>query len=472
MDILVILLTRIGDLAQSGAFLKALKNQYPDSNVTLMCNEYVSQLGEKIKQIDHVIPIPWSSLKNAISNSNFDGDVLKSILSLGQKKYDLVYNLTYSRLGAALALLTVSKNGMIYGTAFNSDLSGTKANLFNELARNFLMTRSVSPLNIVEIIRLHLPLDSPIPSPFLDLRGRAPIIKEPGSIGIVMGAGSRKRHWPAHYMVELISLLLHEGLGPIYLLGGPKDSPTGDFIKKRLKTDLVLNLAGKIGLADLPYLLSSLNLVIGTDTGPLHLAAGLGTMTIGLFFGPAWALETGPFGTAQHAIQAMMPCAPCIESAQCKNFDCRLRITPKQVFELAKNMLHKDSQIQWDENVILESVRTRYTFQLREKIPFNGFAKVLTRQAVHRYLISKAFELPIIDIDSCIYLTQIHDDVYEEIVDAFYALKTKSYLMTNGNLLLKPWLNSILSLDYPDLKDKLIFALNELLGEYHAKVTF
>ena len=45
----------------------------------------------------------------------------------------------------------------------------------------------------------------------------------------------------------------------------------------------VTNLCGKFGLYDFAALLQRMDVMISNDTGPMHLAAAMGTKTIGLF---------------------------------------------------------------------------------------------------------------------------------------------------------------------------------------------
>jgi ADP-heptose:LPS heptosyltransferase len=62
-------------------------------------------------------------------------------------------------------------------------------------------------------------------------------------------------------------------------------------------------LAPPTNLRELASLLRSAKLVIGGDTGPLHLAAALGTKVVGLY-GPTSCRRNGPYGQLGRCIQA------------------------------------------------------------------------------------------------------------------------------------------------------------------------
>src|SRR3712207_4615798 len=73
-----------------------------------------------------------------------------------------------------------------------------------------------------------------------------------------------------------------------------------------------LVLAGRTSLGQLAALFERCSLVLGGDSGPLHLAAAVGTPTVRLY-GPTSQAVFGPWGdpAVQVGIQASLPCQPC-----------------------------------------------------------------------------------------------------------------------------------------------------------------
>jgi len=63
-------------------------------------------------------------------------------------------------------------------------------------------------------------------------------------------------------------------------------------------------------LLDLAYLYKKAQLVITTDSGPMHLAAAMETPVIALF-GPTDPARTGPYGTGHTIIRTELSCSPC-----------------------------------------------------------------------------------------------------------------------------------------------------------------
>jgi ADP-heptose:LPS heptosyltransferase len=65
-----------------------------------------------------------------------------------------------------------------------------------------------------------------------------------------------------------------------------------------------------VDLVDLAGLLSELDVLVTSDTGPMHLAAAVGTPLVALF-GPADPRRYGPVGSDAHVLRVDLPCSPC-----------------------------------------------------------------------------------------------------------------------------------------------------------------
>ena len=71
-----------------------------------------------------------------------------------------------------------------------------------------------------------------------------------------------------------------------------------------------INIAGKTTLTQLASILLTCNVFIGNDSGPMHLAAAVGTQTIGLY-GPGDPTRFGPAGEKCQTIRRRSDC-PCV----------------------------------------------------------------------------------------------------------------------------------------------------------------
>ena len=72
-----------------------------------------------------------------------------------------------------------------------------------------------------------------------------------------------------------------------------------------------MNLAGETTVSQLAELLKRSRLFLGNDSGPMHIAAAVGTQTIGLY-GPGNPARFGPVGLNCHTVRRQPHCPPCM----------------------------------------------------------------------------------------------------------------------------------------------------------------
>ncbi len=108
-------------------------------------------------------------------------------------------------------------------------------------------------------------------------------------IGCIVGASTPDKTWPLSHWKALLGELEVRELTPV-LLGGPGAEAEA---AAQLATPACVNLAGKTKLPELAQALARCSVVIGADTGPLHLAVAVGTPVIGLY-GVTDPAKTGP----------------------------------------------------------------------------------------------------------------------------------------------------------------------------------
>lgn len=112
-----------------------------------------------------------------------------------------------------------------------------------------------------------------------------------GEIVIVPGAGKPNKIWP--HFKELATRL-----GPRALVvWGPGE--------RELAETIGAPMAPPSNLRQLAFLLKNAEVVVGGDTGPLHLAAALGTKVVGLY-GPTDPRRNGPYGQLSNVIDRFL----------------------------------------------------------------------------------------------------------------------------------------------------------------------
>ncbi|MCA9407463.1 MAG: lipopolysaccharide heptosyltransferase II [Candidatus Omnitrophica bacterium] len=140
------------------------------------------------------------------------------------------------------------------------------------------------------------------------------------------------KQWPVHYFQQLVQGLVQKEGIKIILTGSQKDQPRVKDIIGECSAQVV-NLTGELDIKQFIALLKRADLLISSDSGPLHLANNVGTNVIGLF-GPTRPEITGPIGQGkaiilQHDVQCNQK--PCY-NLNCPNNICMQSISVEEVF--------------------------------------------------------------------------------------------------------------------------------------------
>jgi len=132
------------------------------------------------------------------------------------------------------------------------------------------------------------------------------------AIAVHVGAGAAVKEWPAERFAAVADRLAAEHYAGIILTGGPAELGAAWRVAAHMREEAHV-LAGTTSLGQLAALLQRCALVIGSDSGPLHLAVAVGTPTLHLF-GPADPRLFGPWtdAPARHRVlRAPGDCVPC-----------------------------------------------------------------------------------------------------------------------------------------------------------------
>src|SRR6185436_8017826 len=114
------------------------------------------------------------------------------------------------------------------------------------------------------------------------------------------GAGWDSKRWPVERFAEVARHLSNRGLPSIVAWAGEKERAWAEQIVAESKG--VAALAPPTSLLELAAILRRARLFVGSDTGPLHLAAAVGTPCVGMF-GPSPGQRNGPYGPAHVTLQ-------------------------------------------------------------------------------------------------------------------------------------------------------------------------
>jgi len=116
------------------------------------------------------------------------------------------------------------------------------------------------------------------------------------------GAGRADKRWPIGQFATLARRLVDDGGAQVVITWGPGEEDLARGVAgAAAAVGTGVTLAPPTDLDTLLALLRRASVVVAGDTGPLHLAAALGTPCVGLF-GPTSPVRNGPYGDAHRAL--------------------------------------------------------------------------------------------------------------------------------------------------------------------------
>lgn len=144
------------------------------------------------------------------------------------------------------------------------------------------------------------------------------------------------KFWLAERWAELADRVAAEGRKLVFA-GSEQDRPYLKEITRRMQTPSLV-AAGRLSLSASVELLRRSALYVGLDSGPMHIAAMVGTPAVALF-GPTHPERVGPYGVAHRIIQAPGLDCLCCRKRNCDHMRCMEGISVSQVHSAMAELL-------------------------------------------------------------------------------------------------------------------------------------
>ena len=143
-------------------------------------------------------------------------------------------------------------------------------------------------------------------------------------IALNPGAFAPHRTWAPERFAALARALRERLDARIVIPGGPGEVGLAQGIADEAGVK-ALSTAGRTTYRQLAGLLARCDVVVSSDTGPMHLAVGVGRPVVALF-GPSDPSRTGPHGSQNTVVHVKLPCWPCFAHPTCTDFACMKEI--------------------------------------------------------------------------------------------------------------------------------------------------
>jgi ADP-heptose:LPS heptosyltransferase len=341
-EVLVIKFLGLGSILQATPLLAALRQLYPQARITLLTFRTNRALGDLNLGIDALETVDTSRFwRFFLSN-------VGALWRLRRTRFDVVLNLEFFATYAALVTALVHKRFAMgfggfanYRNSFFHDFvsydSGQHVQeKFLGFARRLGYAGTRPPL-----ARLRVSQPASVVAA-VERRERFSLSASDfcALVNINTGEMAPHRRWPAGHFRRLVERLLDRPGVRVVLIGGPGDREHVDQFQRDLsRPERVVNLAGRISIAELVALMQVSDLYLGNDSGPLHFAACVGLPVLALFGPESPEVYGPPVSPRNTVLYRAEPCGPCLnvytdKHSRCGDNVCLKRITPEEVLDV------------------------------------------------------------------------------------------------------------------------------------------
>lgn len=345
-SILVMQYKFIGDAVLASVLTRNLRRAYPGAEITFLCSAGLEGFIERQGIADRALPVYRERLRNSLSSKL--SEISRLTLALRPRKFDISIDLTDTKTSRMLTRLFKARQRVGYDPP-EKGWKRLERQPANVLASTYgsgphYLDRYLSPLEALGIETVdRVPVLAPgaqHDASALGLLSKAGLSPK-GFIAVHAGASGEGRRWPPEWFAATLDRVYHEtGLRPV-IIGGPDEALLATRIVA-LTNSPTVSFAGLLSLDELLSLLGQAQVFFGNESGPMHLAAAVGTPVVAMF-GLTDPVVWGPIGVRATTLRPSMPC-PCIMPALCKpnetgNVYCVRRLTVDEVSDALSDMI-------------------------------------------------------------------------------------------------------------------------------------
>jgi predicted lipopolysaccharide heptosyltransferase III len=332
--ILIIRLRRIGDIIMTTPAISALRKAFPDAFISYVVEKPYRELVEGHPELDKVI---------VLERKQGARDFFRLIRIIRREKYDAILDLHGGPRASLITLFSKAKLKIGYRIKYRNFIYHIKLARKPETGQ---LHSVESHINFVRALAVDIKSPPPLNLPHArkgDVEKVKKIIKENRLeefkiITIHIGAGNEFRDWGTDNWIKLIDFLAKRPDVKTVLIGGHEDKQAEEEILKKSKRS-PLSLVGKLNLRELRELISHSSLFVGSDSGPMHIAASTSTPIVALF-GPTLPANFSPWQARSFLIEKKFNCRPC-KQRHCiyDDFRCLHSIKPEEVYQACLHFL-------------------------------------------------------------------------------------------------------------------------------------
>ncbi|WP_405087224.1 glycosyltransferase family 9 protein [Microbispora sp. NBC_01389] len=265
----------LGDLVLAIPALEALRRAYPEARLTLLGRPWHARfLKARPGPVDDVVALPpISGVSSAVNGHKAPESLFEK---LRERRFDLAVQIhgggRYSNpfVRAIGARVTA---GLCSPDAERLDLWVPYVHFQHETLRHLEVAALVG--GTPEVFEPRITVTGADRAELARVYGEPP----PGLVALHPGATDPRRRWPARSFAEAADRLGR----PVVITGVQAEREVAEKVAAAMRRPAVMAV-GTLGIGGLAALYERCDLVISNDTGPRHLAAAVGTATVGVYW--------------------------------------------------------------------------------------------------------------------------------------------------------------------------------------------
>lgn len=338
MNILIVKLSAIGDVIHTLPVATALRRHYPDARLAWLVEEGARDLVIGHRALDRVIVSGRKRWIADFQQGRRAGALREArdfIKALRDTRYDLLLDFQASLKSGILIGLARADRKVGFGQGM---AHSEHSHLFlNERIPAVSMEVHALDRGLILLNAIGVPAGDTVaydlPIGAADRQAAATLLAGAGDgahplVAVNPVAKWATKLWHADRFAEVADRLVSQHHATVVFTGAPEDRPVVAAIIARMRS-AALNIAGRTTLKTLAAVYRQADLVVSTDTGPMHLAAAAGVPVVALF-GPTAPWRTGPYGPNHRIVRVPMACSPCFKR-RCATTACMGAITVDEV---------------------------------------------------------------------------------------------------------------------------------------------
>ena len=317
----------LGDIVHSLPVLSALRVRFPAAHITWVVNRAYEALLTGHPDLTDTLPFDRGALKGVRRSL---ATAYSFLTTLRRRRFDLVIDMqgllrtgVMARLSGAARRVGFAnaREGSRY--AYTDRIPSPALPAAHAVDRMWCVAEAFGVGHLPKVFRVPLQ-----PAEVDAARHELAALPRP-LVAVAVGAKWLTKRWPAAHFAELLNRAHAHTGGTAVFVGASGDTALSQAVIASLRGP-ALDLTGRTSLPRLSAVLSLADIMLGNDTGPLHLAAALGRPCVAPYTCTKVALH-GPYSQTANCVETSVACGGSYLK-KCGNMICMPELTPDRLW--------------------------------------------------------------------------------------------------------------------------------------------